>query len=435
MIRERKKYITASGVLVCAALLFSGCGQLESYFDKKETDDKILDVIIAEENEDVKEPETTVNPDGYKVDENTEDISSNPDMGQFRKLPEEEVLSAKESSEGLFYYEKLSESEKTTYAEILTVLRHRAEKALLTTLSSEETDIAFKAVANDYPEIYFVDGYTYTLYLLGDVPSKLLFSGSYTMSADMIAQNDRAVEEYTDAFLNSMSAEGIDKSDDYNVIKYTYEYIIKNTDYDKSAPNNQNIISVMTGKKSVCSGYAKATQYLLNKCGIYASIVLGNVREGTEAHSWNLVSCNGSFYYLDTTWGDASYAYEEENDKGAAPPVNYDYLLVTEADILRTHIFDSLALMPYCNSTADNYYVREDLLFYDVDAEHLSMAFDKAYEENREYIMLKMSDEAVYDNMWEHLLNKQHIFDYLKGKNDSVSYSENKDGLYFIFYI
>ena len=53
----------------------------------------------------------------------------------------------------------------------------------------------------------------------------------------------------------------------------------KRQDYDDAAEDNQNICSVFIGKKSVCAGYSKAMQYLMEKQGLFCTYVTGEVTE------------------------------------------------------------------------------------------------------------------------------------------------------------
>ena len=63
-------------------------------------------------------------------------------------------------------------------------------------------------------------------------------------------------------------------------------------------------------RQSVCAGYSKATQYLLEQLGVFCTYVTGKTTEGGN-HAWNLVKCNGDYYYVDTTWGDPVFQQEE----------------------------------------------------------------------------------------------------------------------------
>ena len=63
----------------------------------------------------------------------------------------------------------------------------------------------------------------------------------------------------------------------------------------------------MVQHESVCEGYAKACQYLLDSAGIENIIVTGTATNNngeTENHAWNYVKINDAWYALDVTWDD-----------------------------------------------------------------------------------------------------------------------------------
>lgn len=347
-----------------------------------------------------------------------------------------ESCSLLEEGGSRFAYESLDAQEQIWYGEIEQALGEMTDTVKLSTepieqgLDEQDIDRIFQCVLIDHPEIFYTTGYTYTKYSRGDRTVEIDFAGTYSMPGEEAVKKAEEIRGRASEWLSDIPSD----ASEYDKVKAVYEKIIFSTDYDLNASDNQNIASVFLGNSSVCQGYAKATQYLLNRLGVMCTLVQGTVDTG-EAHAWNLVHVDGDYYYVDTTWGDASYRMEDGSGQEDLPEINYDYLCVTTQELLRTHRIESVVAMPECTATQANYYVREGVYFTSYDAEQMQSIFDRAWESGRTEITLKCADEECYREICRVLIDEQEIFSYMPENSSTIAYAQNGKQLSLTFWV
>lgn len=347
-----------------------------------------------------------------------------------------ESCSLLEEGGSRFAYESLDAQEQIWYGEIEQALGEMTDTVKLSTepigqgLDEQDIDRIFQCVLIDHPEIFYTTGYTYTKYSRGDRTVGIDFAGTYSLPREEAVNKAEEIRGRASEWLSDIPSD----ASEYDKVKAVYEKIIFSTDYDLNASDNQNIASVFLGNSSVCQGYAKATQYLLNHLGVMCTLVQGTVDTG-EAHAWNLVRVDGDYYYVDTTWGDASYRMEDGSGQEELPEINYDYLCVTTQELLRTHRIESVVAMPECTATQANYYVREGVYFTSYDAEQMQSIFDRAWESGRTEITLKCADEECYREICRVLIDEQEIFSYMSENSSTIAYAQNGKQLSLTFWV
>ncbi|MCR5119202.1 MAG: hypothetical protein K6B44_06230 [Lachnospiraceae bacterium] len=317
---------------------------------------------------------------------------------------------------GRYFFEHSDDSIKRIYAEILIILNAHAEDILVSAKNEDEIAAAFKCVFQDHPEIFWISGYSYCRYSTM-AKDYYTFTGKYTHSEAECRSLKSSISSYITGF-----KQGIKSSmNDYEKEKYAYEYIAKHTEYDTQAEDNQSIISVFLHGKSVCQGYAKAFQYLLQEVDIPCAMVVGEVYNG-DGHAWNMVYIDGNYYHVDVTWGDSALSHNGTPDKD---DVNYAYLNVTSQEIAYTRKEDNILALPYCVATEDNYYVKEKQLFKQVDHAKLVEMFTKASIRGERSVTLKCTDTESFEAIYTELVDEHGIDPYMP--DGLSSYSISKD--------
>ena len=213
---------------------------------------------------------------------------------------------------------------------------------------------------------------------------------------------------------------------DYEKIKYVFETLVDRTQYDLGASDNQNIYSVFGNWTSVCAGYAKATKYLLDQMGVDSIYVTGNA-EG-ESHAWNIVSCEGRYYCVDTTWGDPTY---QEGIGVDVDTTSYEYLCCPDSMLSRTHTADSTFVLPECTDNSLEYYRLQGRYLEEYDQEEIINIMKKDIDSDAERTDIQFSTPEVYSQVitqLESLIQEGLRYEQsVKGSTGGVYYQYNEN--------
>ncbi len=344
-------------------------------------------------------------------------------------VPKAEGPKLEDITENGMAFSALSDERKLVYAQMLDGVVAKKENFEVKATSKDDIEPAYRALLADHPELFWVDGSTNYMYYEGR--DTITVTPGLNMELDKVDEVGAQIESSANAFLSTVPKD----ASNYDVAKAAYEYIINTTDYNESASQSQNIQSVFVGHASVCAGYARAYQYLLQKAGIDCGFVEGRIPSSGEEHAWNIANIDGQYTYVDVTWGDPTYPGLE----GTSPEISYDYLGLTTEEILRDdHEFDDASVWPACDSTVDSYYAREGLLFDGYDTGALSEAFWRQLDRGQSTIAFKFSSQDAYAQARDALASGDFLADDLRsqfqssGRTDYAYQYQISDSLYIV---
>lgn len=109
--------------------------------------------------------------------------------------------------------------------------------------------------------------------------------------------------------------EAKEKSTTYDKLLTVHNWLTQNNAYNTAAATGSahtdstpwEAISALTNADSlnpVCEGYARAFKLICDKLNIPCVLVSGTAGDNNEAHMWNYVKVDGSWYAVDVTWDD-----------------------------------------------------------------------------------------------------------------------------------
>lgn len=213
-----------------------------------------------------------------------------------------------------------------------------------------ESDIrhAIRWVMRDNPDIFwFVHQYHF------DKDNGIL-SFRYRCSPERCAIIQKSIDDVVVDDFRIAHVRTLSKSEQ---VAYVYKWMLTYCNYNTNSAYNQNIDSVFVRRNSVCTGYAKAAQYLFKLLGFESRLVFGRLHNDKEdgRHCWNIVCIEGRYYHLDICLGDLSL--EDVIKKAGATSLrrygdyNYNCFCVSLEEILKTRSIEDVESLPLCDST------------------------------------------------------------------------------------
>ncbi len=178
-------------------------------------------------------------------------------------------------------------------------------------IASTYPQLDIQRQVNKYPDLYNVHSWNFKIsgeYVNG-VPRYSISSVEmdyYYSYAQYLNYNNayKAVANYMVADLINSNLTDLEKAlllHDRIALhcEYDYDNYVNGTIPDDS----YNMYGALVNKISVCQGYAKSYQYMLDMLGIQNRLCSSD----TLQHVWNIVTIDGEEYHVDITWDDPVY--------------------------------------------------------------------------------------------------------------------------------
>lgn len=274
----------------------------------------------------------------------------------FDTLPSDSLL--KNDAESFYYEDALDGDEAAVYQTLKAVAQDPKNagkpahvKSTIDPNSDEFMQIittALYALTYDHPEFFW----TYPSWMESGPTWAYNPKGSGTTSSgkkvwDVYFKLDEPYENYekemnkfndaTEDFLKDIDT----TKSDHEVARQIHDKLIDTVTYDDDAASRQSddlahtaygaLVEDSEGNAhhAVCDGYALAYEYLLQQCGINATVVagVGGDDESSGNHAWNEVQLDGDWYETDATWDD----FGGLEDSAKAQPSNPTAKYVLEA--------------------------------------------------------------------------------------------------------
>ena len=298
------------------------------------------------------------------------------------------------------YYQMLNDKSKDLYRQLYANVQDKNTvfKAVRNDINRSELNNAFEALICDHASIYWlVTGYRACFRPKGNC---IEIDLEYNSTNSDFEKSHNNFKNSVSEILQSVQ----DQSSDYEKEKAAHKAIAAKNIYNLNAPLNQSAYSAMVNGETVCAGYSRAFQYIMQQCGIPCYYCEGYAG---EAHAWNIIKLEDDFYNVDLTWDDT------DGDKIC----NYEFFNKTDADFRKDHRRTDLSVyLPACKG--EKYRdLEEDLSDDAEDNSGYPSLSDYSLTENDIIRDLDSYYKDCYEKIMLNGKGSYHIYSVIEGEN------------------
>ena len=236
------------------------------------------------------------------------------------------------------------------YIQVLNAIRnHFSHLVIKDKISPHDLHDTIRRVLRKHPELFWFSNQYHFDEDMATIHFRYLFSMERTRSIQ------RSID---DVVANDFNLEFVKRLTKWEQIAYVYKWLVIYCNYNVNSVYNQGIYSVFVRRNSVCTGYAKAVQYLLGLLGIKSQLVFGKLngdKKEEGRHCWNLVKIEGKYYHFDVCFGD-EVLNEVAKMAGVVEfyeinRINYNFFGVSTQEISKTRSIEEVAMLPPCKDS------------------------------------------------------------------------------------
>lgn len=334
------------GILICAlnpSLTDRLAGKLEQLRADGETTEEPAGIVLPENAADggtgnyvVPEEYPQTVPDEVSGLTGYQPISSDGEkIGQQEADNLSELLSPGETGDGYDfsaeyypYYAMLDETLQALYRQVYgNALSLNAAFTPVVSVTTDQAEQVIVSVYNDHPELFWVEAQYSCKYLKTGICVEIQLK--YNETANDLA----GAKQIFSARVSELLSGAAELETASEKERFVHDALLESVSYETDAPMNQSAYSAIVLGKSVCAGYARAFQYLLQQLQIPCYYCTGFT--GQE-HAWNIVRLGGIYRNVDVTWDDTE-------------PATDNYYNKSDQEFMTTHVRTGLSVyLPAC---------------------------------------------------------------------------------------